>query len=217
MKIIVAAGGEWDIPWATAFLAKQNPDYLIAADGGAAGLLACGQKPDLIIGDLDSTSAEMLATLGRLGTEIKRYPAEKDETDLELALLYADEFLQARGEAEGEILLIGAGGGRLDHLLSNIAVLLGLAKRGRRVFMHNPRDFSWVLGPGSQQLVGWRHQTISLLPLTEHAVVTYAGLRYSLERFRLGNYRSRSISNIVDADEVEIIVHEGWLLVVRPY
>ncbi|MCX8026222.1 MAG: thiamine diphosphokinase, partial [Thermanaerothrix sp.] len=64
-------------------------DYLIAADGGLRHVQALGLQPHLVIGDLDSLSAEQVTALQTAGVQIERHPAEKDETDLELAIQYA--------------------------------------------------------------------------------------------------------------------------------
>ena len=67
----------------------QPGDRIIAADGGARHALALGLTPHVVVGDMDSLDAEMRERLARQGSRLVLYPAEKDETDLELALLLA--------------------------------------------------------------------------------------------------------------------------------
>ena len=62
-------------------------DWLIAADGGLNVMKSIGLLPHLLIGDLDSVSLSDVGELQAAGVEIRQYPVEKDETDLELALL----------------------------------------------------------------------------------------------------------------------------------
>ncbi len=64
-------------------------DFPVAVDGGLHHLKRLGIKPQLLIGDLDSVSAGELAEAMDAGIEIQRFPPEKDQTDLELALEYA--------------------------------------------------------------------------------------------------------------------------------
>ena len=80
---------------------------MIAADGGAELARMLGLSVDLVVGDMDSISAETLAGIER----VERHAAEKDATDLELALVAALRFEPER------VLVLGGGGGRLDHLL----------------------------------------------------------------------------------------------------
>src|SRR5579859_5466672 len=78
---------------------------VIAADGGAEVARHLGLEVDLVVGDLDSISAATLAGIA----QVERHAAEKDATDLELALTAA-----LRLEPERILVLAGAGG-RLDH------------------------------------------------------------------------------------------------------
>ncbi len=61
-------------------LARGREALVIAADGGLRHLEAQGLTADLIVGDFDS--------LGRVpeGDNILRHPAEKDDTDMLLAV-----------------------------------------------------------------------------------------------------------------------------------
>src|SRR6476660_7899306 len=84
--VIVASAPELDIaPYQEHIHAA---DLLIAADGGALPLLRAGSVPHVAIGDMDSIGAAGLAELEVYGVALRRFPREKDETDLELALLY---------------------------------------------------------------------------------------------------------------------------------
>lgn len=67
----------------------QAADRLIAADGGGTALFREGYAPSLLIGDLDSIIPEALAAYQAQGVVIERHRPDKDETDLELALLAA--------------------------------------------------------------------------------------------------------------------------------
>ena len=59
--------------------------------------------------------------------EVRRFKAEKDETDLELALLAAVDM------GADEIKVIAALGGRLDHTLANLSLLALPQLEGIRV------------------------------------------------------------------------------------
>src|SRR3972149_961117 len=63
----------------------------LAADGGARHCRALGVRPHVVIGDLDSLGAAQQAELESQGAQIISHPADKDQTDLELALLAGAE------------------------------------------------------------------------------------------------------------------------------
>ena len=81
------------------------------------GIYCLDQIPDLLIGDLDSVPPEQIDSMASQAVEIQRFPVEKDETDLELAL-----FEVAR-RGYKEIFLVGALGGRIDQTLANLFLL----------------------------------------------------------------------------------------------
>ncbi|MCB0063137.1 MAG: thiamine diphosphokinase, partial [Caldilineaceae bacterium] len=99
----------------------EPDDYLIAADGGVYHCLAINRTPHALVGDLDSVDPATVDTLALQHVHIKRYPAEKNETDLELALGYALSL--ANDHALSAIVLVGTMGGRLDQMLGNVLIL----------------------------------------------------------------------------------------------
>ena len=86
--------------WNTAAELIRAGDLLIAADGGARVAGRLGFTPQVLIGDLDSLQKREVKRLEEAGMRVIRYPVEKDETDLELALDFA------LGEGVGEILIL---------------------------------------------------------------------------------------------------------------
>lgn len=92
-------------------------DYIVCLDGGYDIALAQGIRPDLLLGDFDSVSADLPAGEDANGIEIRRYPPEKDYTDLELAFRVLDP-----GKTP-ELLVIGGLGGRLDQTAINLQML----------------------------------------------------------------------------------------------
>ena len=82
-------------------------DYLVGADGGTRHCLALGYRPHVVVGDLDSLDEDIVAQLQTQGAIIDRYPAAKNHTDLELAIMRAID------DGCTEIVLMGALGGRV--------------------------------------------------------------------------------------------------------
>lgn len=85
--------------------ARSHGGSVVAADGGADRALALGVRPDAVIGDLDSLSAQARAALG----DAVHAVAEQDSTDFEKCLLRI---------AAPLVIAVGFAGARLDHALA---------------------------------------------------------------------------------------------------
>ncbi|EUJ41841.1 kinase [Brochothrix campestris FSL F6-1037] len=98
-------------------LSPYKADYWIGIDRGALRLLNQGIMPQTALGDFDSLSTKELVFVREQVTTVKQYPAEKDQTDAMIGVLYA------LAQQPDEILIFGATGGRMDHLLANLFML----------------------------------------------------------------------------------------------
>ncbi len=106
----------------------SHDDFFIFCDSGLSHMESLGVLPNLIIGDFDSHEKpeEICETI--------TLPREKDDTDTFFA---AKEAIK-RGFSD--FLLLGVCGGRLDHTLGNISILLYLHSRGAKAKLLD--DFS---------------------------------------------------------------------------
>ena len=214
MKVIVVANGEWDSEWGRDELSEGRTDVLICADGGADLAISSGRLPDVLVGDLDSIREENLNKCQQGDVKIKRFPSQKDQTDLEVAMEYAQVYLESYGCPEDEILLYAAGGKRLDHLQGNIALMLGYAQKGRRIRMVDKTYDAWIMLSSEEEVRGTKGQEISLISLSEESQVSSQGLYYELDRLTLLQNTTRGISNVFTEEAARLQVHEGKLLVV---
>lgn len=122
MHIVVFTGGESPEPEEVrAYFEAHEPDSVIAADSGLEtaeryrAVLGERFAPSVILGDMDSLRDK--AALSRYSQDIiQRYPTDKDWSDTELALQAAHDMLTSA--TGGFITLVGASGGRIDHLLA---------------------------------------------------------------------------------------------------
>ena len=210
-RALVFANGDLHDGLAVQQALQQGAGALvIAADGGARLALACGLTPHLVVGDMDSLSEEELADLRARGVAIQRVAAEKDETDLELALLAAAE----RGATWVRVL--GAAGGRLDQTLANVLLLTLDVLSGRDVRLVAGRQTLWLIGPGDHALDGAPDDTISLIPLGGDARgVRTEGLRYPLRGETLRFGPARGVSNIIAEAGARVAFDVGTLVVVH--
>src|SRR5262245_31346085 len=82
--VVVVSGGEGPLAAPVPPLPPDAP--VIAADSGLDRALALGLDVAVAVGDFDSASPDAVEAAEAAGVRIDRYPAEKDATDLELAL-----------------------------------------------------------------------------------------------------------------------------------
>ncbi|KAB2906140.1 MAG: thiamine diphosphokinase [Anaerolineae bacterium] len=209
MVTVIFANGEFaDGPAVREAL--DAADFVIAADGGAEHALRAGMKVALVIGDMDSISSPTLEKLANSYVEIQKFPPEKNETDLELALLEA-----ARRDLSA-IRVIGALGDRLDQTLANI-YLLGLPQLvGRDARLVSGKQTMWLISAGDHVIMGRPGDTISLIPMggAVSGVVT-SGLKYPLNNETLQFGPARGISNVIEHESPRITVASGLLMVVH--
>lgn len=215
MKIAVIANGEWDPEWGKSEFKSAGIDVFICADGGANHLIASGHIPDVVIGDLDSILPENLNKCQQCHTEIIRFPKEKDQTDLELAVSHAQAILQSRLDNENHVFLYAGGGKRLDHLLGNISLMIGTAEKGLSMVMRDQDSDCWVMLKGQATLTGKKGQELSIIPLSETAEVTTWGLYYELNHLVLNQNAARGVSNFFSQNDVIIEVHHGKILIIK--
>lgn len=209
MKALIFANGEIvDGAMVDEALAATSDALIVAADGGARVARHYGRVPRTVIGDLDSLAQEELDAL--TGAQIIRHPAEKDETDLELALLWAAE------QGADWLRVIGGTGGRIDQTMSNIYLLALPILEGRDVKLVAGKEAIWLARPGTTRIVGAVGDTVSLIPLNG----TVRGVRteqmyYPLNDEDLVFGPARGVSNVMTAAESVVTVRAGVLLVVH--
>ena len=90
-------------------------DFYVGVDGGCLTLLEQGLPLALAVGDFDSVSEEDFQSIKKNSQEMKTSVAEKNDTDLELAVkAVAERWPQA------EVMIYGAFWGRMDHHLASV-------------------------------------------------------------------------------------------------
>lgn len=189
--------------------ALTKDGMVIAADSGASGALELGCEPTYVVGDLDSLSPQTRARLERSGCTIVRAPAEKDETDTELAIEKALDL------GATSITLLGAlGGTRFEHTIANI-LLLAAYTLPLEIVDGNSRG--WLLrGPGETLIQGKQGDLLSLFPLMAAAEGVYTeNLYYPLRGETLRFGRPRGLSNVLQDRQAKVALEIGLLLVIH--
>jgi len=206
--VVVVSGG--DPPHPRAALEVPPGARVIAADRGLEHALALGLEVTVAVGDLDSASPEVVAAAEAAGVRIERHLAEKDATDLELALDRAASMSPTR------ILVLASAGGRLDHLLATLLLLGSSRYRDMAIDAHVGAARACVVRR-ERVIEAELGALVSLLALHGPAEgVRTEGLAYPLTGETLEPGSSRGVSNVFVAETARISLERGVLLVVRP-
>ena len=187
-----------------------DADLVVGVDGGGSLLAEAGVRPDLLLGDFDSLDPETLARFEGEGVGVVRFPAEKDATDLELAL----DRVRVLGATE--VTVTAAFSGRLDHTLAAVFSIAGAADLSPAIV--EPGLQAWVLSPGGRTTISLTgtDATLSLLPLGGAARVSIDGVRWPLDRALIAATSSLGMSNRITSSLATATVHEGVVLIAAP-
>ena len=208
MRAVIIANGELN-GQEFARMALTDCGYVVACDGGLRHCDALEITPDYIIGDLDSVDSDLLKKYREVPVPVKCFPAEKDQTDLELAIAHACDI-----GAEG-IVVLGGLGGRVDHQLANIFVLTQAVRRGVRAEMCDAHTRVMVIKDYGR-LRRANGILVTLLPLTATAVgIVTEGLRYPLNDESLEAGSARGVSNEIKDECASVSLKEGLLLIIQ--
>ena len=203
-RIIIFANGDLPDPDKAHALLRES-DFIIAADGGTRHALALGLTPNIIIGDLDSLNVERLT----FNAEIIQSPADKNETDLELAFQHA---LTLNPE---QIIILAALGGRLDQTLGNIALVSNVQRSTSNVRLDDGIEEVFFCHEQTQ-IKGASGDIVSLIPWQgEVTGIVTTGLKWPLQNEILYPQKTRGISNEMMNDTATIQIKSGLLLIIH--
>lgn len=182
----------------------DRPCLTICADGGQASARRAGLTPDWYVGDSDSGGSPE-------GLPSVTLPAEKDVTDLEMAVDLAFE------QGCRDLILCGCTGGRLDHFLGNVHLLEQIARRGGTGCLADPHNEIRFVGPGVHRLIrdpSFRY--ISLLPLDEALRGVYLeGAKYPLQNAVVPRWTTLGVSNEFAEETLTLTCQEGRGLLIQ--
>lgn len=180
------------------YLGNIIGDYVIATDGGYD---KCEGRCDILVGDMDSVRSKVTGEC----TVLKR---DKDFTDGE----YAVRLMIEKGV--DSVNIYGLNGGRLDHILFNIALMAQLDKAGIQATCYC-NDFVGYMVGGEKNINICPGQTISLVPFSDVVHIMYLyGVKWILEDRDIYKHLSLTISNEAVEDIVRLKVSSGQTLVI---
>lgn len=189
----------------TAIILNSKPNChisehdVICADGGYK--YAKGKNVLALVGDFDS-----LTSIPK-NVNVIRHPIEKNMTDGEIAISYAVE------QGFDDLVIYGATGGRLDHVLGNISLLSLAYSLGAQAKILS-RGFSIYYTKEKLVFNAQKNQLVSVFAYGGDAVVKYQkGLHYPMDMLTLKSFCTRGISNIAVEEKVEISVESGEVII----
>lgn len=173
-------------------------DFVICADKGYLYAKNAGITPDVVVGDFDSFCSEITDDC-----EVITLNPIKDDTDTFHSIDIAIEI------GYTEFTIIGALGGRIDHSFANISALEYISEKGAKGILLSEKERVEFL-PKGEYRYSYKGKTFSLFPFgCSEVCVTYEGVFYPLDKFRIKSGLSLGISNVFTSDESKINIYDG--------
>lgn len=202
-RIALFAGGDLSVV-ATDF------DYLVGVDRGSLFLLENGLSLDMAIGDFDSVSKAEYDRISVAAGQLIQAPAEKDDTDTELALktVFA-QFPQA------QVTVFGAFGGRIDHMMSNIFLPSepALAPFMQQISLADQQNLIQFYPAGQHRIFPKKEMTYVSFMTDGDAHLTILEAKYELTA---ANFFQKKVysSNEFVGQPIEVSFDRGYLIVI---
>ncbi len=208
--ILIGAAKLPDRPDKEAMELFSQADLIFALDGGLLYCIENNIKPDYVIGDFDSLSADKVNLLETYSKEqVLRLPKEKDDTDMLAAIKFAIE------KGGNEFVIYGGLGGRLSHTVANIQCLMYLKMKNMTGVLMGDKTKVFLLQNETHTFNGTENGYLSVFSYSKESQgITLKNLKYELEDARLTNAFPLGVSNEFIGKEAEITVKEGTLLIV---
>lgn len=178
-------------------------DIIIAADGGFDILEKINIKPNYLVGDMDS-----IKKIPNIDN-IKKYPKEKDDTDMTIAIEMGIEL------GYKNFILYGAYGDRPDHFYSNLQSLTRYCLSGFNISLKTIAFTVYPLINGILKLNNYSiNKTVSIFStINESKNICIKDLYYKLDNAILNNTIPLGVSNKTIGKPFEISVEQGSLLI----
>ena len=186
----------------------KGDDLRIAADSGYRNAKLLGERIDVLIGDFDSLGEDV----GNIPKEIEKVtvPKEKDETDTQLAVNVAIS------KGADDIVIIGGLSGRLDHTMSNIAILEAMHDMGVHCLITSGENRIRFIHSGSTLIAHRGYKYLSLIAADDKVKgVSIEGCKYPLSNATLSKKFQYAVSNEIIHNCALISVKKGGLFIIE--
>ena len=214
-KAIVVSGGELDEELTVSILARQEDRCVIGVDKGMEFLYQHQFMPDYIVGDFDSVREEIRDYYkNEAHVPVREYNPVKDASDTEIAIRLAMTL------GSKDITILGATGGRIDHLWANVQSLMIPFKAGIEAKIVDRQNMITIIGGGETHIRKSEAfgPYFSVFPLGEEIFgFNISGAKYPLKNHILRPYDSLCVSNQIadDSDEAVISFAMGHVILME--
>ena len=179
-------------------------DFYIYCDSGLFHTEPLGKAPDLIVGDFDSHE--------KPDTDVETIvlPSVKDDTDTVFAVK------EALKRGFSEFLFVGVTGGRLDHTLGNVYILVMLDELGKKAMIVD--DFSEMeIVSGEKAYISEDYPFFSLINIDASPEgITIKDAKYPLEKAGIPCSYQYGVSNeVMPGKRASVEVEKGRILLIR--
>lgn len=184
----------------------KGEDLVIAADSGWNNAKLLGEHPTVLLGDFDSLGEENIPK----DVEIYRVPAEKDLTDTQLAV----DLALSKGARD--IVIVGGLSGRLDHTLSNLAILEHLKSMNVHCVITDGNNRARFIRNNSTLIPRGAYKYLSLIaadPVVKGVEID--GVKYPLRGAKLRRDHQYAVSNELTGNCAFIAVRKGGLYIIE--
>ena len=186
----------------------KGDDIRIAADAGVLNAKRLGERISVALGDFDSLGDRV----SEIPNDVERVtvPAEKDETDTQLAVN------EALGRGADELVIIGGLDGRLDHTLSNMAILEAMWEHKIPTVITNGQNRIRYIRSTSTLIARSGYKYLSVIAADDTVKgVSIEGCKYPLENARLSRKFQYTVSNEIACNCALISVKKGGIYIIE--
>ena len=211
-KTVIISGGMLDEGFAEKVLEANPEAYIIAVDKGREYLYNHKIEPQYIVGDFDSIDPKVIDYYRKeTNIPIREYNPVKDATDTEIALRLGITL------GSKEMILLGATGGRIDHLWANVQTLSVACDAGVNACILDEKNKIWVTNKScvlkKSEAYGPYLSVFSL----EGEIYDFSleGTKWPLNHHDLMPCDSLTVSNQFVDDEVKISFVNGRIVIME--
>lgn len=211
-KAIIISGGELEEGFAETVLSENEGASIVGVDKGVEYLYHHQIKPNYIVGDFDSIAPEVIKYYKtETNVAIREYNPVKDESDTEMAIRIAITI------GSTEIYILGATGGRIDHLWANVQSLAIACKFNVRAYILDPQNRIFVTDKPCQLKKSEAYgKYLSVFSLSGDIFdFNMKGTKWPLEHHVLKPTDSLTVSNRFEDETVEIDFIGGMIVVME--
>ncbi|MBR7160918.1 MAG: thiamine diphosphokinase [Clostridia bacterium] len=186
-------------------VSPEDADLIICADSAYLKAQKEAITPHAVIGDFDHGKQD--EPQGNF-EKLLRFSSVKDDTDTMLCVKYA------LNRGADDILIVGGIGGRLDHTFANLQTLAYIHDRGASGRISDG-DHDIFMTSSALSLRKGDYDYASVFaydPICSN--ISLKGFKYEGEGFSLQSNFPLGVSNEITAEQAEIRVGEGRLLVI---